>query len=89
MVHGCTVHYVSPVVDGGAVIAQATVKVWPSDTEESLGARVLEYEHKVFPRVIRAICEREITYDLIRDLTLYNGNPIEDPQYIFGELLNA
>ncbi|AJP48313.1 phosphoribosylglycinamide formyltransferase [Rugosibacter aromaticivorans] len=51
--HGCTVHFVTPALDGGPIIAQAAVPVLPDDTEESLAARVLAEEHRLYPRVAR------------------------------------
>ncbi len=48
-VHGCTVHYVTPRVDDGPIIGQAAVPVRPGDTAETLGARVLEAEHALYP----------------------------------------
>ena len=58
--HGCTVHFVTPVVDGGPIIAQAAVAVEPGDTEERLAARVLTEEHRVYPRVVREFLEGRI-----------------------------
>ena len=55
-IHGCTVHYVNAEMDGGEIIAQRQVKVMPDDTAESLAARVLKEEHKLYPEVIRQIC---------------------------------
>jgi phosphoribosylglycinamide formyltransferase-1 len=58
--HGCTVHFVTPVVDGGPIIAQAAVAVEPGDTEERLAARVLAEEHRIYPRVVREFLEGRI-----------------------------
>jgi phosphoribosylglycinamide formyltransferase-1 len=58
--HGCTVHFVTPVVDGGPIIAQAAVAVEHDDTEERLAARVLAEEHRVYPRVVREFLEGRI-----------------------------
>ncbi len=58
--HGCTVHFVTPVVDGGPIIAQAAVAVEPGDTEERLAARVLAEEHRVYPQVVREFLEGRI-----------------------------
>jgi len=58
--HGCTVHFVTPVVDGGPIIAQAAVAVEHGDTEERLAARVLAEEHRVYPRVVREFLEGRI-----------------------------
>jgi phosphoribosylglycinamide formyltransferase-1 len=53
--HGASVHFVSAELDGGPVICQARVPVLPGDTEESLAARVLIREHKIYPLVIGLI----------------------------------
>ena len=49
---GCTVHVVRPEMDTGPIIAQAAVPVLPDDTEDALGARVLEAEHIRYPRAL-------------------------------------
>lgn len=59
-VHGCTVHFVTPVVDGGPIIAQASVPVQPGDTEEQLAARVLKEEHRIYPEAVRGFLEGRI-----------------------------
>jgi phosphoribosylglycinamide formyltransferase-1 len=58
--HGATVHFVTSELDAGPIIAQAAVPVLPDDTEESLGARVLEQEHRLYPRVVRWFVEGKI-----------------------------
>ncbi|MGP1276562.1 MAG: phosphoribosylglycinamide formyltransferase [Caulobacterales bacterium] len=50
--HGCTVHWVTPGMDEGPVIAQARVPVLPGDTPETLAARVLEQEHRLYPQAL-------------------------------------
>jgi phosphoribosylglycinamide formyltransferase-1 len=50
--HGCTVHFVTPELDSGPIVAQAAVPVLPDDTEESLAARVLREEHLLYPRAL-------------------------------------
>ena len=55
--HGCTVHYVTPALDDGPIIAQGAVPVLAGDTEESLAARVLEVEHKLYPLALKTIAE--------------------------------
>jgi phosphoribosylglycinamide formyltransferase-1 len=57
LVHGCTVHFVVPELDAGPVVAQAVVPVVPGDTEESLAARVIVQEHRLYPRALRTICD--------------------------------
>ncbi len=55
---GCTVHYVDETLDGGPIIAQRTVPVLPGDTEESLAARILEQEHKLYAEAVGLVIER-------------------------------
>jgi len=50
--HGCTVHFVEPELDAGPIIAQARVPVLPGDDADSLAARVLVEEHKLYPRAL-------------------------------------
>jgi phosphoribosylglycinamide formyltransferase-1 len=59
-VHGATVHFVSPDVDNGAIIAQAVVPVRPGDDEASLAARVLEEEHRLLPRAVKLVLEGRV-----------------------------
>lgn len=61
--HGATVHFVSDQVDGGPIVAQAVVPVWPGDTEEALAARVLGQEHLLLPRCVRWILEGRVRLD--------------------------
>ncbi|RYH10382.1 phosphoribosylglycinamide formyltransferase [Tropicimonas sp. IMCC6043] len=51
--HGCTVHEVTPELDDGPILGQARVPVEPGDTPESLAARVLTMEHRLYPAVLR------------------------------------
>ncbi|WP_018632477.1 phosphoribosylglycinamide formyltransferase [Neomegalonema perideroedes] len=51
--HGCTVHLVRPAMDEGPILGQAAVPALPGDTAESLGARVLAQEHRLYPEVLR------------------------------------
>lgn len=53
---GCTVHLVTEGVDEGPVLAQARVAVLPTDTPESLAARVLTAEHALYPRALADFC---------------------------------
>ena len=56
-VSGCTIHFVDEGTDSGPIIAQAAVPVLDDDTEDTLGARVLAEEHKLYPQVIEWYCE--------------------------------
>ena len=51
--HGCTVHLVTEAMDEGPILAQAAVPVLPDDTEETLAARVLGQEHRIYPAALR------------------------------------
>jgi phosphoribosylglycinamide formyltransferase-1 len=51
--HGCTVHFVTPALDHGPIVAQAAVAVLPDDDEAKLAARVLEQEHRIYPQAVR------------------------------------
>src|SRR5689334_20746002 len=56
-IHGCTVHFVTPTLDHGPIVAQAAVTVLPGDTEDALAARVLAQEHRIYPHAVRWFCE--------------------------------
>ncbi|MCL6281982.1 phosphoribosylglycinamide formyltransferase [Ruegeria sp. 2012CJ41-6] len=51
--HGCTVHEVTAALDDGPILGQAQVPVEPGDTPETLAARVLVQEHRLYPAVLR------------------------------------
>ena len=70
-VHGATVHFVTPDLDHGPVVAQAQVPVLDDDTEATLAARVLEQEHIIYPRAVRQFIEGR--------LRLENGRVVQDP----------
>lgn len=61
--HGCSVHFVTPDVDGGPIIAQAEVPVLPGDDAASLAARVLEAEHRLLPQVVGWFCAGRIVLE--------------------------
>jgi phosphoribosylglycinamide formyltransferase 1 len=54
---GCTVHFVNEECDEGPIIIQAVVPVFPDDSEESLAARILKQEHRIYPRAIQLYAE--------------------------------
>jgi phosphoribosylglycinamide formyltransferase-1 len=58
---GCTVHFVTEAVDEGPIIAQAAVPVQDGDTVEDLSSRILEMEHRIFPRAIE-----DVLYSTVR-----------------------
>jgi phosphoribosylglycinamide formyltransferase-1 len=62
---------VVPELDSGPIIAQAEVPVLPSDTPDTLAARVLEQEHKLYPRALRMIADGRVR--------LENGRVVTEP----------
>jgi len=59
-IHGCTVHFVTPDLDHGPIIIQAAVPVLCDDTEQTLAARVLNEEHRIYPQAISWLCQDRI-----------------------------
>ena len=57
--HGCTVHFVTPGMDEGPTIAQASVPILPGDTADTLAARVLVEEHKLYPAALAMVARGE------------------------------
>ncbi len=60
--HGCTVHFVTPEVDSGPILAQAAVPVLADDTVETLAARVLAQEHRLYPEAVRWFAEGRVVW---------------------------
>ena len=56
-ISGCTVHFVRPEMDEGPIIAQAAVPVLPDDSVETLAARILETEHRIYPEAIQRVLD--------------------------------
>lgn len=61
--HGATVHFVTAELDHGPAVAQAKVDVLPGDTEDSLAARVLAEEHKLYPYAVRLFVEDRLSIE--------------------------
>jgi phosphoribosylglycinamide formyltransferase 1 len=61
--HGATVHFVVAEIDAGPIIAQEAIDVRDDDTETALAARVLEVEHRLYPRALRAVAEGRVKLD--------------------------
>jgi len=64
-IHGCSVHFVTPDLDHGPIIIQAAVPVLRSDTPQSLSARVLLEEHRIYPQAVRWLCRNQVWLDEI------------------------
>lgn len=54
---GCSVHEVTPALDAGPILGQGRVPVRPGDTPDTLAARVLEMEHRLYPAVLRRVAD--------------------------------
>ena len=59
-IHGCTVHFVTHDLDHGPIIIQAAVPVLRGDTEQTLAARVLHEEHRIYAQAIRWLCKDKV-----------------------------
>ncbi|MEI9991537.1 MAG: phosphoribosylglycinamide formyltransferase [Rhizomicrobium sp.] len=59
-ISGCTVHFLVPELDAGPIIAQAAVPVLQGDTPDTLAARVLEQEHKLYPEALKLVAEGKV-----------------------------
>jgi phosphoribosylglycinamide formyltransferase-1 len=81
--HGATVHFVRHETDTGPIIAQAAVPVLMNDTPDTLGARVLAAEHKLFPLALRLIAEGRVTVE--DDRAIVDGR--SEPAILFSPAL--
>jgi phosphoribosylglycinamide formyltransferase-1 len=59
-ISGCTVHFLTPELDSGPIIAQTAVPVLPGDTADTLAARILVEEHKLYPVALRLVAEGKV-----------------------------
>jgi phosphoribosylglycinamide formyltransferase-1 len=76
--HGASVHYVTPELDGGPVVLQGRVPVLPTDSVETLSARVHAIEHRLYPEVIGWIGERRLQWCAGRPEL--DGEPLDPPR---------
>jgi phosphoribosylglycinamide formyltransferase-1 len=77
---GCTVHFVNEECDEGPIIIQAVVPVFPDDSEESLAARILNQEHRIYPRAIQLYAEGRLRVEGRR--VLVDGLAKDDAQVL-------
>jgi len=75
--HGCSVHYVTPELDGGPIIAQAIVLIDKNDDILSLSAKVQEQEHKLYPLVVECFANKQLK--LQGDKVMLNGEVLSRP----------
>ena len=77
--HGCSVHFVTAELDGGPVILQAKVPVFPEDDAEVVAQRVHEQEHRIYPLVVRWFCQNRLQQQ--SDKALLDGLLLSDHGY--------
>lgn len=77
-VSGATVHIVTPELDAGPIVRQAVVPVRDGDTAESLAARILEVEHRIYPEAIRTVLDGGWRIEGRRFVS--GGRPVESPR---------
>jgi len=78
--HGASVHFVTPELDGGPAIMQATVPVKANDDEQLLAARVLQQEHILYPAVIKLFADNRL--ELCGERIKLDGQLLEQPLQI-------
>ncbi|HEY1309373.1 MAG TPA: phosphoribosylglycinamide formyltransferase [Pseudolabrys sp.] len=78
--HGATVHFVSAELDSGPIIMQGAVAVRGDETEETLAARVLKVEHRIYPAALRLVAEGRVR--VVDGRCLIDGAPVPDAAHI-------
>ena len=77
---GATVHYVTPELDGGPLIAQAKIGIADNDDVAALNKKVLVAEHQLYPTVIQWICTGALTF--AEGLPILDGKPLLSPKVL-------
>jgi len=83
-IHGCTVHFVTPTLDHGPIILQAAVAVRCDDTPDTLAARVLAAEHRIYPRAIAWFAEGRLLLQSDGRVNLRGDSGSEQALFISG-----
>lgn len=83
--HGCTVHFVTPTLDHGPIIAQAVVPVRADDTANSLAERVLQMEHQLYPLAVRWWLAGRIKLNANGTVALSNNSGFEQTLFYAGD----
>lgn len=73
-VHGVSVHFVTAELDAGPVIVQAQIPVLPEDDADTLAARLLKEEHRIYPQAVHWIAEGRV--QLIKQQVFLDGKPL-------------
>ena len=92
-VHGASVHFVTEELDGGPVVLQAHVPIFPDDDEVTLAERVLSQEHQIYPLVVNWFCQGRLT--MVGTQACLDGQPLpargyasDDEEFIDSESLD-
>lgn len=75
--HGCSVHFVSPELDGGPVIAQSMISVHSNDDETTLSQRVHKCEHQLYPQVLVWIAQGDLRFQ--HGQPFFKGSALKSP----------
>lgn len=75
--HGCSVHFVTPELDGGPVIAQAKISIEPDDNINSLSGKVQLLEHKLYPLIVNWFAQRRL--ELKHEQVFFDGTALSEP----------
>ncbi|MFL0801911.1 MAG: phosphoribosylglycinamide formyltransferase [Agarilytica sp.] len=79
--HGATVHFVTAELDGGPSIIQARIPIVDGDTADTLAARVLEKEHRIFPLAVRWIAENKV--EMRQKCAYLDGEKLSESGFIY------
>lgn len=82
-IHGATVHFVVPEMDAGPIIAQAAVHVRSDDSEETLAARVIKAEHRIYPLALKLVAEGRV--QIADGHCLIDGLPAPDTESLIPD----
>lgn len=82
--HGCSVHFVTPELDGGPVIAQARVPVFASDDAQSLAARVQQMEYPLYVRCVALFMAGRLTLAPESGIVCLDGHPLHPGELDMG-----
>jgi phosphoribosylglycinamide formyltransferase-1 len=85
--HGASVHYVTAELDGGPVIAQASIAVTAHDNEDTLAKRLLAYEHRLLPAVVGSIAQGRLSL-AGADAVMWDGEVLKAPLRLSDDRLH-
>ena len=84
-IHGASVHFVTPELDGGPVVSHVELTIEPDDTSASLATRLLPLEHRLLVATVDLLAQRRVSLD--RDSVRFDGAPLAAPLRLTGRTL--